>query len=250
MIKCLIIDDEPKARILLKAIIDEYIPELTIEALCEDLPTGVKAIKRHKPDIIFLDIEMPGHSGLELLDFFEPEEVNFSIIFTTAYNEYALQAFKFSAVDYLLKPIDHVELIAAVQRFHQQREIRNIERLQALKSNLISSTDIHSKRLVINTSQSAFFIKPADVVMIKGDASYSEFYLLDGTKLLASYNLKHYEDLLSGLNTFFRCHKSYIVNIYCIEQMNRQDGTSLKLSGGLQALISANRVEELMEKLK
>ena len=115
MVKCIIIDDEPKARNLLEAIIEQYCPDLTIEALCEDLPTGIKAIKKHKPELIFLDIEMPGHSGLELMDFFDDEEVNFGIIFTTAYNEYALQAFRFSAIDYLLKPIQHTTLIETVE---------------------------------------------------------------------------------------------------------------------------------------
>jgi two-component system LytT family response regulator len=136
IIKSIIIDDEPKARVLLNAIIEQYCPEVRVEALCNDLPSGIKAIKKHKPDLIFLDIEMPGHSGLELLDFFDEEEVNFGIIFTTAYNEYALQAFKFSAIDYLLKPIQHTQLIEAVERFSRKREQSLNQQLKALQSNL------------------------------------------------------------------------------------------------------------------
>ena len=108
--KAIVIDDEKRARTLLKGMIDELSLGVQVVELCEDLPDGVKAIRKHKPDLIFLDIEMPGHSGLELLDFFDEQEINFSIIFTTAYNQYAVQAFKLSAIDYLLKPIAVNEL--------------------------------------------------------------------------------------------------------------------------------------------
>lgn len=118
---CIIIDDEPKARALLEAIIKDYCPQLQLMALCEDLPSGVKAIKKYQPSLVFLDIEMPGHSGLELLDFFNEEEVNFNVIFTTAYDEYAIRAFRFSAIDYLLKPIQHTQLVEAVDRFFKDR---------------------------------------------------------------------------------------------------------------------------------
>ena len=100
--KAIIIDDEKRARMNLSILLEEYCPQITVLADCENLPNGVKAIRRHQPDVVFLDIEMPGHSGLELLDFFDENEVNFSIIFTTAYNEYTIQAFRFSAIDYLL----------------------------------------------------------------------------------------------------------------------------------------------------
>ena len=114
--KAIIIDDEKRARISLAYILQEYCPNVTIVAECENLPEGVKAIRKNQPNIVLLDIEMPGHSGLELLDFFDENDVNFSIIFTTAYNEYALQAFKFSAVDYLLKPINPEQLSEAISR--------------------------------------------------------------------------------------------------------------------------------------
>jgi two-component system LytT family response regulator len=136
MVKCIIIDDEPKARKLLEAIIQQYCPELTIEALCEDLPTGVKAIRKHHPQLVFLDIEMPGHSGLELMEFFNADEIDFSIIFTTAYNEYALQAFKLSAIDYLLKPIQHKELIESVDRFKKNQLIKQSQQIKVLQQNL------------------------------------------------------------------------------------------------------------------
>ena len=115
--KAIIIDDEKRARVSLNLLIQEYCPNVEIVAECENLPEGVKAIRKFNPDLVLLDIEMPGHSGLELLDFFDENDINFSIIFTTAYNEYALQAFKFSAIDYLLKPITEEDLSKSIEKY-------------------------------------------------------------------------------------------------------------------------------------
>ncbi len=119
----IIIDDEKRARVSLSFLLAEFCTSVTLLAQCENLPEGVKAIRKFKPDLVLLDIEMPGHSGLELLDFFDENEINFKIIFTTAYHEYALQAFKFSAIDYLLKPINPEELAQAILRLEKQKKL-------------------------------------------------------------------------------------------------------------------------------
>ena len=116
---CIIIDDESMARKLLHAMLQSYCPELEVVAECADLPSGVKAIKKFGPKLVFLDIEMPGYSGLELLDFFDEDELTFDVIFITAYNEYAIRAFKVNSVDYLLKPIDKNDLINALEKFRK-----------------------------------------------------------------------------------------------------------------------------------
>lgn len=250
MVKCIIIDDEPKARNLLKAIIQQYCPELSIEALCEDLPTGIKAIKKYKPELVFLDIEMPGHSGLELMDFFDDEEVNFGIIFTTAYNEYALRAFKFSAIDYLLKPIQHKELVDAVQRYLKQQFYKQPEQLQNLKQSLNAQLNWQEKRIVVPNGQSLHFLIPTDIIMVKGEAAYSELYLSDGSKMLASKNLKHFEEALTVIPFFFRCHKSFIVNTQAILKYVKSDGGYLTLKNGLTASISTDKVDEFMKLIK
>jgi len=246
MAKCIIIDDEPNARDLLEAIIKSYCSELTVAALCVDLPTGIKAIKRHKPDLIFLDIEMPGHSGLELLDFFDEEEVNFSIIFTTAYNEYALQAFKFSAIDYLLKPIQHTELVDAVNRFLKKQQANAPDHLKWIQHNLTNGISWDEKRVIVPTGQTLQFLKPNDIIMIKGEAAYSQFYLKNGSSLLASYNLKHYEDILAPIPFLQRCHKSYIVNTNTILKYVKSDGGFLELQNNNIAQVSANKIDELL----
>lgn len=250
MIKCIIIDDEPKARNLLQAIIQQYCPELSIEALCEDLPSSIKAIKKHKPQLIFLDIEMPGHSGLELMDFFNDDEVDFGIVFTTAYNEYALQAFKFSAIDYLLKPIQHTQLMEAVQRYIKQQTAKQPEQMRSLRNNLNAQLSWEEKRIVVPSGQSLHFIKPTDIIMIKGEAAYSELHLADGSKMLASKNLKHFEEILSPIPIFFRSHKSYIVNTQSILQYVKSDGGYLSLANGLTASISTDKVDEFLKLMK
>jgi len=249
MVKYIIIDDEPKARKLLQAMIEEYCPELTLAVQCEDLPTGIKAIKKFKPALVFLDIEMPGHSGLELMDFFDDDEVDFDVIFTTAYNEYALQAFRFSAIDYLLKPIQQTQLTEAVQRYLRKQNNKQPEQLRFLQQNLNSQLNWEDKRIVVPSGQTLHFLKPADILMIKGEAAYSELHLANGTKMLASRNLKHFEEALSTIPVFFRCHKSYIINRRMVLQYVKSDGGYLTLVNGLQASISTDKVDEFLQSM-
>jgi two-component system, LytTR family, response regulator len=249
MAKCIIIDDESQARKLLTAVITEYCPELTIEAACEDLPSGIKAIKKYKPALIFLDIEMPGHSGLELLDFFNEDEIDFSVIFTTAYNEYALQAFRFSAIDYLLKPIQHTQLVEAVQRFLKKKVQQKTAQLKNLKENLSGLTSWEEKRIAVPSGQTIHFFKPAEIIMIKGEAAYSEIHLANGGKMLASRNLRHFEEMLEPIPAFFRSHKSYIVNRSAVVQYVKSDGGYLTLTNGMQAGISTDKVSEFLKEM-
>jgi two-component system, LytTR family, response regulator len=249
MITSIIIDDEPKARIVLQAVINQYCPTVEVMELCADLPSGIKAIKKHKPQLVFLDIEMPGHSGLELLDFFAPEEVNFGIIFTTAYNEYALQAFKFSAIDYLLKPIQHTQLMETIARFSQKNELLQLQQIQALQQNLLPQNNIDDKRIVVPVGQIYKILNPKDITMIKGEGAYSEIYLNDGSKVFASRNLKHFEDALLQIPFFFRSHKSYLINVNSVLEYVKKDGGYLTMKGGQTAGISNEKVEDFLARL-
>jgi two-component system LytT family response regulator len=217
--------------------------------LCDDLPSGIKAINKCKPDLVFLDIEMPGHSGLEILDFFEADDVGFRIIFTTAYSEYAIQAFRFSAIDYLLKPIKQTQLIDAVKRFETTSGKEQIQMLKVLQHNLDGRQDWRQKRITLSTHQGLFFISPADIIMIKGESAYSDFYLCDGKRLLVSKNLKYFEDVLSKIPLFFRCHKSFIINLSQAVRYIRSEG-SLELMHQKEALVSPDRVDELLARME
>lgn len=236
--KAIIIDDESQARKLLINLLKEYCPQVEVIADCEDLPNGVKAIRKLKPELVFLDIEMPGHSGLELIDFFDEDDINFGIIFTTAYNQYAVKAFKLSAIDYLLKPIDGEELIDAIKRF--EKSIVKKESIQLLKENL-SSTSI--LKIAVPVGQSVRFIHLADIVFLKAENSYTEIILKDESKLTVSRILKNFEDTLIENPNFFRCHKSYIVNQDYIIDYVKSDGGYLILKPMYEIPISHDKID-------
>ena len=195
--KAIIIDDEKRARISLALLLQEYCPEVTVVAECENLPEGIKAIRKQQPDIVLLDIEMPGHSGLELLDFFDENEINFSIIFTTAYNEYALKAFKFSAVDYLLKPIIPEELAEAIQRVAKQKQ--RFENFITFKENLQQES---LTKIAVPSGNTLLFLDTNKIMYIKGEGAYSEVFCSDDSRQLVSRNLKNFEDILCSDSRF------------------------------------------------
>lgn len=242
MYKAIIIDDEEMARSLLKGMLELYCPNIEVQALCNDLPSGVKAIRRHKPNIVFLDIEMPGHSGLELLDFFDESEVDFSIIFVTAYNRYAIQAFKLSAVDYLLKPIESEDLINAIALFEKQKSKQNYG---ILKSNLSAKV---SKKIGIHGVSSVVFADLSDILFFQAEGAYTKVVLKDGKTLLASKSLKHFEQALFDRLEFYRCHKSFIVNIEYISEYVKSDGGYLKVQQH-EIGLSPDKVSVLLERM-
>lgn len=243
--KAIIIDDEKRARISLTYILQEYCPEVTVVAECENLPEGIKAIRKQQPDIVLLDIEMPGHSGLELLDFFDENEVNFSIIFTTAYNEYALKAFKFSAVDYLLKPIIPEELAEAIQRVAKQKQ--RFENFRAFKENLQQET---LTKIAVPSGNTLLFLETNKIMYIKGEGAYSEVFCNDRTKQLISRNLKNFEDILCSDSRFLRIHKSYIVNFNFVTAFNKSDGGSIVLENKIQIPVSPDKSQTILDQIQ
>ena len=230
--KAVIIDDEKRARISLKFLLDEYCPDVEVVAEGENLSEGVKAIRKYKPDLVLLDIEMPGHSGLELLDFFDENEIDFSIIFTTAYNEYALQAFKFSAIDYLLKPISPEQLAEAIARLAKQKQ--KLESFKILKENINQES----------------FLDVTKISHIKGNGAYSEVYCNNSSKNLVSRNLKNFEEILCANNDFMRVHKSYIVNFTHVIAYNKSDGGNLELESGVSIPVSPDKLQTIMDRIQ
>jgi two-component system, LytTR family, response regulator len=243
--KAIIIDDEKRARVSLALLIQEYCPNVEIVAECENLPAGVKAIRKHNPDLVLLDIEMPGHSGLELLDFFDENDVNFSIIFTTAYNEYALQAFKFSAIDYLLKPINPEQLADAITRLEKQKQ--KLENFKVLKENIQQES---LNKIAVPSGNTLLFLDTTKIAHIKGEGSYSEVFCTTGTKNLVSRNLKNFEDILCSDKRFMRVHKSYIVNFEQVVAYNKSDGGSLELNTGVHIPVSPDRAQQILEQIQ
>lgn len=249
--KAIIIDDEPRARVLLKGMLSELAADIEIVAEAADLPNGVKSIRKLKPDLIFLDIEMPGHSGLELLEFFNDEEVNFDIVFTTAYSNYAIQAFKLSAIDYLTKPIEAEEMTETLRRFRKKYEQHPNgsaqQNFQVLKENLKRNSD---SRIAVPSGNTIRFIELHEILFLKGEGSYTEINFTDNTKLVVSRTLKNFEESFGPENQICRCHKSYMVNTQRIREYVKSDGGYLVLTNGQQISISPDRVDEILSKVK
>lgn len=239
MLKAIIIDDEAKARRILASFIEEYCPQLTLLGVAEDVVQGVKLIQRTQPDIVFLDIEMPGYNGFQLLDFFD--EVNFEVIFVTANNEFALKAFQVSAVDYLLKPIQINQLVRAVEKAEKIRGNSLIkERLETLKTNMAEQ---QIKKIVVPVSEGSLFIDVKDITHLKAEGSYVNIFLKDGNKILLSKNIKDYEGQLTAEEGFFRSHRSYLVNVRHVRSVSA-DGSEALLPNQQSVTIARERKQE------
>lgn len=238
--KTIIIEDEKRAQMLLQNILEKHFSNIEIVAVADDLPSGVKSILKHQPDFIFLDIEMPNFSGLEILDFFNEKDVNFSIIFTTAYNHYAIEALKISAVDYLLKPLNKEDIAEALQRFEKKNSTYNQESFSSLKS-IITNKKIN--KIAIPEGNQLHFIKPEDIVYIKADNSYSELYLENGNQMIVSRSIKNFEDGLKENPCFCRIHKSYLINTHFVEKYDKSNGGWVTLSNKKELPVSSEKTD-------
>ncbi len=244
-INAIIIDDEERARNTLSSLLLNYCPEINVLATCSNVPDGVLAINKHKPDVVFLDIEMPDYNGFELLGFFR--EIDFDIIFVTAYSEYAIKAFEISAVDYILKPIDIDQLKNSVEKLKQKKLHSQMQEQIELLKESYKGDDI--RKIALSMSNGLTFVEVADIVLLEADGAYTTFYLKDGQKILVSKKLKFYEDILSNRSFFFRTHRSYFINVNFIKKYSRSENAIL-MDNGTSINISRDRKQEFETLLK
>ena len=233
----LIVDDEPDAVNFISSIIREYCPRLEIIGTASSAREGVKIILERQPELVFLDVEMPHGSGFDLLAQF-PEKT-FDVVFITAFNHYALKAIKFSAVDYILKPININEFIEAVDKVLHKRlsgSSRNTNYSELLE-NLKTETP---SKLAIPTSDGMEYLKTSDIIRVEADRSYSWFFLNDKRKILVSKNLNNYQELLSDRH-FFRPHNSHLINLDHVKKYIRHEGGIIEMDDGSQVPISRAR---------
>ncbi len=234
----IVIDDEPDAVDFITSIIGEYCPDLEVAGKAHNVKDGVQLIKEIKPELVFLDVEMPHGTGFDLLTHFPDKD--FEVVFITAFNHYAIKAIKFSAVDYILKPININEFIEAVGRVVQKRNsnaYRGNENFEALLENIRSA---NPTRLVIPTSDGKEYLNPNEIIRIEADRSYSWFFISDKRKILVSRHLKEFQDLLNDRN-FFRPHNSHLINLDYVKKYVRHDGGYIEMLDGSQVPISRNR---------
>jgi two-component system LytT family response regulator len=240
-IRTLVVEDEQPSRDALISYIGDYCPDLEVVGSCKSVREAHKAILEQNPDLVFLDIEMPRASGFELLKKFK--KVEFSVIFVTAFSEYATKAFRVSATDFLLKPVRISELVEAVSKVKQNFMIREFSNLETLLENIENPSGQFHK-LIIPNQKGFTAVNIKEVIMCVADGYCTGFYLEDGKKLISSHHLKYYEELLPA-QIFQRVHNSYIINLNHVTGYSHQGVISL--SKGLQAPLSKNRKDLFLQ---
>lgn len=245
MIRAIIIDDEEKARSTLSSFVQSFCEGVEIVASCSNVPDGVIAIHAHKPELVFLDVEMPEYSGFDLLDFFS--EIQFEIIFVTAYSEYAIRAFEVSAIDYLLKPIDIDHLVKAVEKVKAQTDQNSLQERFELLKQIHRSEEV--RKIALPMAEGLQFVEIARVVMIEADGAYSNVVLEDGSRILVSKSLKFFEDRLVNRKIIFRAHRSYLINLNHLKTYHRGDST-FTMDNGLTISISRHKKQSFEALLK
>jgi two-component system, LytTR family, response regulator len=246
MIKALLIDDEMHCLKTLSMLLKEYCPNVQVIGKCENGEEGIEAIKKLKPDLVFLDIEMPHMNGFEMLEKFS--EVSFAVIFTTGYDQYAIKAFRFSALDYLLKPIEASELKKAVERVDRHLQHPLPQQLEILLQKINSqSTPIN--KVALPTMEGLQMIPVDSIISCESDHNYTLLLLKNKQKIIVSKILKDIEEMLEE-HSFLRVHHSYIVNLNEINRYVKGEGGYLIMSDGSSVDVSRSRKEILLQKLQ
>ena len=246
MIKAIIIDDElPSVETLLWKL-ENYCPEVEIVKTFTNPVEALAYLKQSPPDLLFLDIEMPLLNGFDILE--ELGEINFDVVFTTAYDEFGIQAIKLSALDYLLKPVQNQELKKAVDKFIQKKQPEvSSKKLKVLFQNI---RDEEKKgmpgRIALATKESIEFVEPAEIIVCTSDSNYTLVQLTDGRKKLISRTLKDFEEMLSPFN-FFRTHHSHLVNLSHVREFVRTDGGYLVMRNKMAIPVSRSKKEDLLK---
>ena len=246
MIKVLLIDDEEKARNILQYFLTTLVPEITEIRQADSVNNALAVLKDYTPDMVFLDIEMPNKNGFDFL--LEIEKPSFDVIFTTAYNQYAIQAIRFSALDYLLKPVDPDELKNAIQRYLEKKE--SAEQKEQLFNNLVQNIeqkDIRDFKIAVPSSDGVHFFVVEDILRLEADSSYTNIHLVNQRPFLASKTLKHFEEMLEDFH-FIRTHKSHLVNSKHITRISN-DKEFVLLTDGSKVEVARRRKEEVQQQL-
>jgi len=242
--KVILIDDERKARSVLKILLEENCPKVTQIFEAEDLLSGVVLIKKEQPQLVFLDIEMPQHSGLEIVDFLDKDTYNFEIIFVTAYSEYAIQAFQLSAIDYLLKPVRPTQVKEAVEKaIHQIGKTQLNSKLEELKNNF---TNKGFKKIALPFADGIKFVNFEDIIVLEADGMYTKITTKTSPEILVSKPLKHFVELLGTQPMFYKPHRSYLINLSYIKEYIKKEGGYIVMDNDKTVSISKDKKEEFL----
>ncbi|MBC7886789.1 MAG: response regulator transcription factor [Ferruginibacter sp.] len=246
--KAILVDDEPDGIRTLKKLLERHCPQVKIEATCANAVMAKQQLEAMKPDLVFLDIQMPGQSGLEMLAALPVK--NFEIIFVTAHNEYLLQALQYSAADYLLKPVDEDRLMEAVLRAEKRlKEGKKEEWTETLLHNLSNKGNPAEMRLCLPTLKGFIILKLDDILYCEAERSYTIFHLEGNKTVTVSKPLLEYDNLLAD-TTFLRIHKSFLINLYHVKEYHRGEGGMVIMSNNEAIEVSRRKKEQFLIKIK
>ena len=248
MIRAVLVDDEPRARESLRVILERFFSEVTILAEADGVEQAYKTIQKHKPNTVFLDIKMPDGTGFDLLKRFD--NIDFKVVFVTAFEEHALEAIKFSAFDYILKPINTNELRVVIDKLVENlddSESLNVK-LKAVIENMSATSQVQ-KKIVLKTAESIHLVLLQHITRCEADCNYTKIFFDNQPKILISKPLKHFEDILSEYG-FVRVHQSHLVNINHVVRVDKVDGGVLVFADNTQVPISVRKREQLFNLLE
>lgn len=243
MIRCVIIDDENNCLEMMEWLMKTYAPNVMIQDMCSSAEKGIEAIHKHRPDVIFLDIEMPRMNGFDMLEQFD--KLFFDVVFTTAYDKFAIKAFKYSALNYLLKPVDPDDLAETIRRIEEKKSIPSKEQLELLFQS-VRQVKATAQRIALTTSDGMIFVSTQDIVYCEAESNYSNIVLASGKKIMVSKVLKDIDEALSGPD-FFRVHHSFLINLNHIKKFIRGEGGYVIMDNDVSISISRSRRQEFME---
>ncbi|GAB3314983.1 LytTR family DNA-binding domain-containing protein [Larkinella ripae] len=241
----IIVDDEKHCRDVLALLLQRYCPQVQLLASCVDGTEGYQAVEMHHPDLVFLDIEMPGMSGFDMLE--ACRFTKFDVIFTTAYNEYAIKAIRHNALDYILKPIDKDELVQAVQKAEQERQTRSSAKVDSFIEYLHRQKT--GDRIALPTLEGLQIINSEEIYYCESDGGYTRFFLTNGKIVLISKTLKEVEDVLETKG-FCRVHHGYLINLRYVQRYIRGDGGEVIMENNKNIPVSRNKKQEFLNLLE
>ena len=245
-IKAIIIDDEEHNCLNLQKMLQRYCAEVEVFGFAQSASAGLELIKNLKPNLVFLDIEMPGGTGFDLLQM--TEKHNFDVIFVTAYDQYAIKAIRFCAIDYLLKPVDYIDLVMAVNRVtakHKEKQEQNLPFHNYIENLNNTGTE---RKIALVSSDRNLFVKVKEIIRCEGENNYTQVFLINGEKIMVSRTLKDFEELLEDVG-FIRVHQSHLINIEHIRSLEKKDGGCIRMCDKSSVNISRQRKDRVLELL-
>jgi len=244
MIKAVLIDDEKNALEVLEWQVKTFCPQLQVAAMCMSADEGIEAIKTHRPQLVFLDIEMPVKNGFEVLNAFT--DAWFDVIFTTAYNQFAIKAIRLAAFDYLLKPVDAEDLKECVERYINKKSGNVKQQLQTLLEQLSAPKQPAPERIALQTADGLIIVTPDQVIRCQSISNYTKIFLTGNRQIVVAKTLKETEEILTGY-TFYRVHHSHLVNINHVQRYVKNDGGYVVMTGGEEIAVARNRKDGFID---